>query len=210
LDFGNAGSYKCGWVDKNCVIRGPQCKPGPSTLAFHMEGTVTFPVAGNDCYMNAEGKAADLPMRNDPYTIEVWFKPQGSPGGWGIVGWGNWGSRMKVNALRTDNARGFIHYWWGDDLVAVYRGSKDLRDTWHHVAARYTGNGYRELYLDGAKIGTKNSGNNLAVTYKDNFCVGTTNNKKEDWRGQLNNLKIYKAALEPKQIQQIYQSTNPR
>ncbi|MCE2736266.1 MAG: hypothetical protein ACK45J_00155 [Acidimicrobiaceae bacterium] len=41
-----------------------------------------------------------LPVGNSSYTQSVWFKPNVVSGGGGLVGWGNYGSSRRTNALR--------------------------------------------------------------------------------------------------------------
>ena len=43
---------------------------------------------------------AYLPIGNSSYTQSVWFRPAAVNGSGGLVGWGNYGSGRRVNALR--------------------------------------------------------------------------------------------------------------
>ena len=74
-----------------------------SSLVFEMAGAHSFAVDG-DCYLNAEGQAADLPLDDDPYTITAWIRFDELSDDFnnvgGIVGWGNYGTTGGANALR--------------------------------------------------------------------------------------------------------------
>lgn len=154
---------------------------------FSMPDEEFFP---SGCRFRAEGAAADLPMGGSPYTIEAWVMPDEDIKHGGIVGWGEWGAHGSVQAFRFADIHKLKNYWWGNALVAETPAS--LADgEYHHVAATWDG-AVRRIFVDFREVAQQVT-SGYAVSRKDNFCIGQTNNN-EHFRGRIKDLKIWKFA----------------
>ncbi|WP_338768016.1 choice-of-anchor D domain-containing protein [Bernardetia sp. ABR2-2B] len=87
----------------------------------------------------------NLPTGNDPYTIELWFKPILS-GVRGVIGWGN-AVNNQANAIEVNinTSLRIRHYWWANDIDIPLT---DLSGNWYHYAATYDGT-TRSVYVNG-------------------------------------------------------------
>ena len=144
-----------------------------------------------------------IPIGDSDYTIAAWFKPDVT-GNRGIIGWGDYGTGLEVNALRLIGANGFRHYWWGADLDAtdaeVAGLGVDLDDgQWHHITATYDGT-TRTLWLDGQYLDSDTPVDHLAAA--SNFRIGSTN-FAEFFDGTLDDVAVFSAALTQAEIQRI-------
>ena len=132
----------------------------------------------------AIGGSATMPVGT--YTIEAWVKPTAA-GSYGIIGWGIYGARGAVNALRL-SPTGLMNYWWSNDLEAP---TASLVGEWHHVAATFDGT-IRTLYLDGKAIGADRPGTR-AVPSADNLRIGSTNSS-EYFNGSIDEVRVWNVA----------------
>src|SRR5207245_1135291 len=74
------------------------------------------------------GSPAGLPMGASDYTIEAWIKPDSVGTTRGIIGFGDYGTTDRVNALRLASSAacpatgvGLTSSWQGDDLTICTR-----------------------------------------------------------------------------------------
>jgi hypothetical protein len=156
-------------------------------------GVLTF--NGSNQYTSFSSPT-NIPIGNSNYTISVWFNAA-SIGGNAFVGWGNFGATNQVTALRLYNT-GFIHYWWGNDLVVPTSLSTN---TWYHVVARFNGTN-REIWLNNVKIGNDTpSGHN--VPNANNLRIASSNGG-EYFNGKISNVEIYNRAVSDLEIGELY------
>ena len=163
-------------------------------------------LSGSSCLYNAEGRAADLPLNGQHYTLEFWMRSTGAgTTSGGFISWGSFGSTGRVNAFRLSGFSVLINYWWGNDLSATL--GKSLADNvWHHLAATWDGT-YRRIYVDFVqKAIASSSGYN--VYDKSNFCVGKTYGH-EYFTGQMSGIRIYNRAKVPTSANVAPQPTPP-
>jgi hypothetical protein len=162
-------------------------------------GVLTF--NGSNQYTSFSSPT-NIPIGNSNYTISVWFNAA-SIGGNAFVGWGNFGATNQVTALRLYNT-GFIHYWWGNDLVVPTSLSTN---TWYHVVARFNGTN-REIWLNNVKIGNDTpSGHN--VPNANNLRIASSNGG-EYFNGKISNVEIYNRAVSDLEIAELYNDFSPR
>lgn len=150
---------------------------------------------GVDDYVSIPTNAI-VPQGASSYTIEAYIKPSVHSSN-GIVGWGNYGSDNRVNALRLGDGNNIINYWWGRDLYAPL-GVSLADNKWYHIAATYDGS-KRKIYLDGV-LKAEDSPSSPNVASAANFRIGSTNNG-EYFKGSIDDVRIWNVARTQAQIQ---------
>ena len=134
-----------------------------------------------------------IPSGNDTYTISTWVNAN-SGGTRGIIGWGQWGSVNKCNAVRMNGNDGLYNYWWSNDL---YVNGINLIGGWYNVVATFDGV-TRKIYIDGVLKGSDTPTGHDAVI--SNFRIGSTNNG-EYFDGLIDEVSIWTIALTETEIQ---------
>ena len=147
-----------------------------------------------------------LPVGNSSYTQSVWFKPNVVSGGGGLVGWGDYGSSRRTNALRLyENSGGFRHYWWGADLDCTGAQCPISTGTWYHVASTWDGT-TRKLFVNGVLKRSDTPGANNATAA--NFHIGKTC-CSEFFNGLIDDVAIYTRALSAGEVAELANSSIP-
>ena len=147
-----------------------------------------------------------LPVGNSSYTQSVWFKPNVVSGGGGLVGWGDYGSSRRTNALRLyENSGGFRHYWWGADLDCTGTQCPISTGTWYHVASTWDGT-TRKLFVNGVLKRSDTPGANNATAA--NFHIGKTC-CSEFFNGLIDDVAIYTRALSAGEVAELANSSIP-
>ena len=147
-----------------------------------------------------------LPVGNSSYTQSVWFKPNVVSGDGGLVGWGDYGSSRRTNALRLyENSGGFRHYWWGADLDCTGAQCPISTGTWYHVASTWDGT-TRKLFVNGELKRSDTPGANNATAA--NFHIGKTC-CSEYFNGLIDDVAIYTRALSAGEVAELANSSIP-
>ena len=147
-----------------------------------------------------------LPVGNSSYTQSVWFKPNVVSGNGGLVGWGDYFSSRRVNALRLyENSGGFRHYWWGADLDCTGAQCPISTGTWYHVASTWDGT-TRKLFVNGVLKRSDTPGANNATAA--NFHIGKTC-CSEFFNGLIDDVAIYTRALSAGEVAELATSSIP-
>ena len=147
-----------------------------------------------------------LPVGNSSYTQSVWFKPNVVSGNGGLVGWGDYFSSRRVNALRLyENSGGFRHYWWGADLDCTGTQCPISTGTWYHVASTWDGT-TRKLFVNGVLKRSDTPGANNATAA--NFHIGKTC-CSEFFNGLIDDVAIYTRALSAGEVAELANSSIP-
>ena len=145
-----------------------------------------------------------LPVGNSSYTQSVWFKPDVVSGTGGLVGWGDYGSSRRTNALRLyENSGGFRHYWWGADLDCTGTQCPISTGTWYHVASTWDGT-TRKLFVNGVLKRSDIPGANDATAA--NFHIGKTC-CSEFFNGLIDDVAIYTRALSAEEVAELANSS---
>ena len=145
-----------------------------------------------------------LPVGNSSYTQSVWFKPNEVSGNGGLVGWGDYFSSRRVNALRLyENSGGFRHYWWGADLDCTGAQCPISTGTWYHVASTWDGT-TRKLFVNGVLKRSDTPGANNATAA--NFHIGKTC-CSEFFNGLIDDVAIYTRALSAEEVAELANSS---
>jgi len=216
--------FQCAWVEDAMEAGGGSCVTknwceGDGTnpfIVFEFSGNHEF--NGRQCRARTMGERSNLPLKGSSFTLEAWVKPRHNRlTNAGIVGWGHYGRRHEVNALRIEIHGGkkqLRNYWWGDDML---RTSNSIWDgKYHHVATTWDeASKTHRMYVDGSQVGSpddaktnKNRPRRYNVRTKNNFCVGATN--RQFWNGWIQDLKIYNTAVSAQDIKKIYETTKAK
>lgn len=142
-----------------------------------------------------DGTMNDIPVGNDAYTIQVWFKT--TPKVQGVIGWGNYGTYNQCNAIAMypDSPATFKNYWWDNDIAAS-RGYSLVDDAWHQIIVTYDGT-TRTAYIDGIQAAVDHPTPHN-VPNSQHFLIGKTNDTNptyELFKGAIDEVKVYNYAL---------------
>ncbi len=156
-------------------------------MFFGQQGTHLNFDGIND-YVALSATPANIPLGNSSYTIEAWINSS-ELGAKGIVGWGDYGTTNKTNALRLA-PNGVYNYWWNADLFVPFTFNLN---TWYHIAATYDGT-TRSIYINGALIGSDTPPTNSHnITNISNVTIGRTSNS-EYFKGNIDEVRIWNVA----------------
>lgn len=165
---------------------------GPSLSA---DG-VTFTRASSQCA--TVSSLAGFPTTG-AYTVEAWINPVTHTDGYGIFGYGNYGSTKQVNAIRLLNTTAIRVYWWGADLDVI---TGSLAGVWSHVVTTWDGT-TRKLYVNGVLVGS--DAPTLPNFQLSNCAIGRTwPAGSEFFDGQMRETAIYGSALSAAQVELHY------
>jgi YD repeat-containing protein len=185
------GHGHTGTIAGGVTLGAPGALVGDPDTAMHFDGST-----GKITVANLTG----LPSGASPYTIEAWVNFTGS-GNQGMAGWGNYGTALQMNVLRTESNYGIRNYWGNNDLW-VATPINPWSGAWHYVVASYDGT-TRRIYYDGMWINQDTpAAPNVQLT---NFTLGVSNST--EWlAGTLDDVAIYTRALSQDQIWTHYQA----
>lgn len=159
---------------------------------------------GNGDFVTFVG--TNIPIGNDPFTIQAWINPTSIPAGGSnggqITFWGTQGPTSTANGFRLRGDSAVRHYFWGNDHDESLGGSI-LADTtgpngdgWHHLGVTYDGT-ETNWYFNGSLIGTRAvSGVNVADA---NYRIGSRLGA-EFFDGYLDEISIWDRALSASEI----------
>ena len=159
----------------------------------------------------------EFPLLHQSYTLTAWIITTATTnaGGqqMGIIGWGPYGSNVRVNALRlasdlnlSGGGAGIRHYWWAMDLDFADTATVDLADgTYHHIAATYDDStGMRSIYVDGNLMVSDMPGRHHTRT--GDFRIGrtcSTCGTGEYFQGTMDDVAVFDESLSQSEIQTI-------
>ncbi len=142
----------------------------------------------------------NIPIADEPYTISCWIYAR-SHGSNGLVGWGNYGTSLEVNAFRLGTSNRLNSYWWGsgdNDLIVIVF---NLTGNWHHLVTTYDGT-TKYIFLNGIQVGSENPPTHI-VPNANNLTIGKTNTT-EYFNGKIDDVRIYNRSITPSEIQALY------
>jgi len=134
------------------------------------------------------------------FTLSAWIKPSELylDGGLivGRIGW--------HGGLLTEATNAFeFHIWLSDksSAVGVESGTISNYKNWHHLVGLYNKRNM-SIYVDG-KLKDSVIFENSFYNYNDNFYIGSTCGGNP-FKGSIDQVRVYKAALSASQIKQQY------
>ncbi len=145
---------------------------------------------------------------NNPTTfaVETWFKTDSTSGGkivsFGVARTGT-SSNHDRNLYMTGDGRVKFGTWTGS-MQVVESGTGYNDNQWHYAVAQMSSNGM-QLFIDG-QLASAN-GNTAAENYTGYWRVGGDTAWEGDtyWRGTVDEVAIYPAALDATQVENHYE-----
>ncbi len=153
-----------------------------------------------------DGTMNDIPIGDEAFTISVWVKPDEFYNR-GIIGWGNYGNNLQVNAVKFNHPSEIWHYWWNADFGAN-PGYSMADGNWHLVTITYDKDtSTRKAYIDGL-IRNQDTPPNHEVQTSENFLLGKTGwpheLMAEIYDGVMDDVRVYNYALSAIEVGQMY------
>jgi Concanavalin A-like lectin/glucanases superfamily len=201
LDAGNFVSYPGSgttWYDlspnhNNAILTATTYTIGSGALTFN--GTTS---------KGSFSAPTNIPTGNTQYTISVWFNAASTGGSKGFIGWGQYGTPNRVNALKLNGSQ-YVNYWWSNDLA----GGNVTINNWINVVVLCNGV-FRYLLVNGNFITEDYVGNvTHAVPNASNLTVGVTNGT-EFYNGQISQVLVYNRAISFNEVYNNYLAVHPR
>jgi hypothetical protein len=177
-------------------------------------------------------------FRMGSMTLSMWLRAQQFPGGTNFIvtfidpaiDWNAGYGIFQEGSMRGDTLRykGFSRhqnsdiYNWTDTDAGVLRSVFFPPSKWFHFAYTYDGaTSIRKLYLDGNKLSTDTiragetpMGPITVPTTAGHFYIGKNPNTAHTWignyKGDLDDLRVYNIALKEEQIKTIYDAEKPQ
>ncbi|MAH05852.1 MAG: hypothetical protein CL561_09860 [Alphaproteobacteria bacterium] len=158
-------------------------------------------------------------IENSDFTISFWARSNTLSKDQGFLYKGNHGMSQPLLIWRDDSAGGFANIGKGNSnalSALLYDGKRNyglssktntLNDTeWHHIAVSVDlTNSVMELYVDGnAQVNGLGNINNNGILNNNNIVrIGESLNGSRDLNGNIDELRIYSAALSSDQISEL-------
>jgi outer membrane protein assembly factor BamB len=143
-------------------------------------------------------KSASLSPANQPVSVSAWVRPLGPDGvvvahGGGVLGYSLYLRQNVPHFAVAINSKRF-----------VVGGKSKLDRDWHHLAGLLAADGTLQLYVDGVLAASgKASGlildqpaDSLEVGADERSLVGSYSAKEVPFRGDIDDLRIYRGALQ--------------
>ena len=167
-------------------------------MTFWM-GSIAYPdnyallFDGKDDHVSCGMK--NLPLKNEPRTLEAWFKTTSPDGYQQIVGYGTAGTVNSALALFTKGDAIVITQWGAS--IAIPAGINDGK--WHHAAVTHDGQNTQTVYVDGEAVGNwDQSLNTIATTSIIGACL---NSGEQFFDGIIDEVRIWDVERTKKEIQ---------
>lgn len=175
---------------------------------------------GGNGYLKWSGESlpGGIPAKTEPMTVSLWFNASGSAiqsssQSWAVFQLGS----VRLGSFWNDPLRRFA-LMSANSTVTSYSPLRFIQTmeratAWHHATYVSTGSSCK-FYIDGKLVETKNSVLDYGGASTSFFIIGqgsnTTNQNYQYFRGYLDEVKIYAAALTDEQIVADYMSELPR
>ena len=169
----------------------------PGTSTQKLEATINSPVLSGDT----------------DYTVSVWAKPDSdAPNNATLVSVGKEGDFQEI-VFRYQNAvsgGNFVLTHWGGTLD--FTGIPTVANpagAWHHYVAVRKGTTYT-VYCDGVQKWTQTKAQALRIPQGKDVCIGRQVNKTDrQFKGLLDDVRIYAQALDESDVLRLYAGRDP-
>ena len=197
LDAGDSSSYPGSgsiWYD----LSGNGNNGTLNSVSYITNGSDTMYFSGSSSYISFSSPTL-IPIQNQQYTISIWMSANSMAGGYGLIGWGNYGINNQVNAFRILATNGLVNYWWNTDLAVYPSGFR--AGPWFNVVATFDGT-TRSIWVNGVSVAT-DTPTGHTVPNANNLTVGVTNGS-EYFPGKIAEVLVYDTGLSGANIQAMY------
>ena len=199
LDEGNSGTFYdlTGSANTGTLTGGVTWSSPSPSLGFDDPAGLTFD--GSTGYASMGIK--NIPKANASQTISFWAKFSSTSGVQDLV---TFVDPADSSGLEIGINAGSMNVWEYGGPILISTAAPSV-NTWHHIAYVYSsaGAGTDQLYIDGAVFtggGTTTTHQTFAPTVA---YLGTWNAGSELYKGQLDDVRVYSAALTATQITQL-------
>ncbi|MCB0480898.1 MAG: T9SS type A sorting domain-containing protein [Flavobacteriales bacterium] len=185
------------------------------TISNAVRTSDRFSSSNSAYYFNGSNAKISVPVDSfklNNYTYALWVYPQTNPGNLQatcILNIGGFGLDQMINivnhsglglygfALSTRDVNGTV----GNKSV----GSLPALNNWYHIAMTRT-NSKAVLYVNGTAVdSTSLTGLNAGYASSSFFYIGARYNNSQYFHGKIDDVKIYRCALNASQISAVYQ-----
>jgi hypothetical protein len=183
------------------LIGGPTWVPGKFGKALKFDGV--------DDYVEIPHNASLLPPGNEE-TVSAWINAERLTGPnneqWqGIL---SKGDAPRLYSLYTDNGGQNLHFSTGSTYVGTNSTGQVPLNVWVHVAVVVTG-GQHHYYINGEPAGVGGSGVVLPAGSTSPFRIGNTFEANRNFKGMIDEVRLYDFALTPEQIKNVFNGNPP-
>ncbi|MCD6359354.1 MAG: hypothetical protein J7M38_00735, partial [Armatimonadetes bacterium] len=206
------------------MVSEPRRLTGPVTMSFGLTATPVKPwrrdmantrivhsaaASGPDEFrerLMTPGVWAEEPIVSDlrdQVTLAAWVWPQERSRGFIF-----YGGTLKLDHLARENK---LILTMDDSFMEEHTLEASVSlpvEQWHHLAASYDGETMR-LYLDGKEIGRRDDAFEWRGYPSQVVCVGATSFGATSWHGRIDELGIFRRALDDDEISALMQGTPP-
>ncbi|MGN1027857.1 MAG: LamG-like jellyroll fold domain-containing protein, partial [Faecousia sp.] len=191
---------------------------------FHVGGTATLDTSVNGTKaLRFDGTTyielgTDVPQLTNAYTMTGWFwQEAGATDGQALFARGNSGKVMDQLAVLVKDSKLYHCVSVGTGNTQFSEGFSSpqaVPEQWNHFAVTRDGNQVR-LYINGQLAGTITTSGDNFVQAQLPMYIGMDCNgngelyNKHAFKGLMDEMRIYDAALTEEQIQAMYQSVTP-
>jgi prepilin-type N-terminal cleavage/methylation domain-containing protein len=152
------------------------------------------------------GSNATLNSISGEITIQAWVYPRrASAGEYIISNTGNAGAQNGYG-LKIDNSSGNnrVKFSIWNSTEHSVTGTQDVSlNKWHHIVGTFN-NQMLEIYFDGERDNTSNWSGNIGIPASSNLTIGRMGSGSPTIDGLIADVRVYKKALGPAQIQKLY------
>ncbi len=153
----------------------------------------------------------DALLRPAKVTVSVWARNDGTPTTYDYILAKTLDGGKASYALYTGGSAGLFFYASDTTFHLSDNAGASIWDgSWHHIAGTYDGSDVR-LFVDGSEIGTANAGPSAiaygTTVFSGDLSIGSYGNTFSplaDWRGDIDEVKIYDRALSGDEIISLY------
>lgn len=150
----------------------------------------------------ADSSLLDLP---DALTVTAWIYPTSLPTGGDLYSIVSKDENFEFHL--ASNRR--IYWWWGGGSRALYTGNNAVAlNAWNHVAITYE-SGAQKIYVNGVEQASASVTGPLTLN-NDPLLIGSDlSYNTRNFRGRIDEVKIYDAALSATQLNAVMNQTRP-
>jgi len=177
-----------------------------NNLSTTAEGKNSLVFNGSDCYIDLNENLTFTTQQ----SIEVWIKADGTGHNYQrILDKSNGNNALNGYALIYHPTLNMIYYIVNDGTNKDMVACKVPSNKWVNIIATKNNTEYK-LYINGV-LSQQNTGTSTFSTESTNTRIGAyTQSQERNFKGKINNIKIYNKALTQEEVNVNYKALNNR
>jgi hypothetical protein len=160
----------------------------------------------DDAVVIPDTPSTNLGTTTDSYTVSTWFKTTTDFSTSVVLVSNLAGNTYPIRLGITSSET--IHFEFRNSVSAftISNSSTPLNDgSWHHVVGIRSVEADRSfLYVDGILVDSDVDGTDGSMVNGQDFVLGNTSTLSQDFNGQIDETRIYRRALSPAEVVQLY------